>query len=167
MLSKAASSVVPLTWLLYDEFTTADAAPITSPRTCEPGPGTLTLVQTDGSQALSGGKYVFTAQTTPDWGDQGFYGSVQTWDFGLALSVKLNVSTWEECGVGWWAVESVTDPDNLYAAFQLNTTDGRLDNKNATPIMTGLSTGTDYALLLIARGVGYHHVVDGKLVWVS
>lgn len=30
--------------LLYDEFTTSDAAPITDPRTCEPGPGTLDAV---------------------------------------------------------------------------------------------------------------------------
>ena len=33
-------------FLLRDEFTTPDAAPITSPRTCEPGPGTLTFVDT-------------------------------------------------------------------------------------------------------------------------
>lgn len=44
-------SIAPLTiplaagisYLLRDEFTTAQAAPLTSPRTCEPGPGTLTI----------------------------------------------------------------------------------------------------------------------------
>lgn len=38
-----------ITWLLRDEFTTDDAAPLTSPRTCEPGPGTLTVAETDGA----------------------------------------------------------------------------------------------------------------------
>lgn len=40
----ARSGFVP-TYLLRDVFTTNAAAPITSPRTCEPGPGTLTLAQ--------------------------------------------------------------------------------------------------------------------------
>ncbi len=45
-----------LTWLLYDEFTTADAAPITSPRTCEPGPGTLTAFQPSDQLGIVGSK---------------------------------------------------------------------------------------------------------------
>lgn len=60
-------------FLLRDDFTADDAAPLTSPRTCEPGPGTLTAVQTDGTLAVSGGKLAFTAQGTPAWGDQGIY----------------------------------------------------------------------------------------------
>jgi len=154
-------------WLILDYFTVEDAAPIASPRTPDQTGGVTTYVQTDGAQATAGGVMTFTAQTTPVWGDQGFNGAGQTSDSGVALSVKLNVSTWEECGIGWWTTTTVTDPDNLVHAFQLNTTDGRIDNVNATPVITGLSTGTEYALSIIYRGVGGHHVVDGKLVWVS
>jgi len=42
--------------LLYDTFTTPDAAPITSPRTCEPGPGTLTISQTNNPFSIVGGE---------------------------------------------------------------------------------------------------------------
>lgn len=60
-------------YLLRDEFMTDAAAPLTSPRTCEPGPGTLTLTQTDGQLSISGGKLTYPSQATPVWGDQGFY----------------------------------------------------------------------------------------------
>ena len=40
-----------ITYLLRDEFTTDESAPATSPMAAEPGPGTSTLVQTDGSFA--------------------------------------------------------------------------------------------------------------------
>lgn len=63
-----------ITYLLRDTFTTTAAAPLTSPRTCEPT-GTLTLTQTDGEFSISSGKLNFVAQATPVWGDQGFAGS--------------------------------------------------------------------------------------------
>jgi hypothetical protein len=42
-------------YLFRDEFTTSESAPIASPRTAEPGPGTLTCVQTDGELSIVGG----------------------------------------------------------------------------------------------------------------
>ena len=157
----------PLVYLLRDLFTTPDSAPITSPRTCEPGPGTLTFVQTDGTQAISGGKHVFTAQSTPVWGDQGFYDDEQTRAAGLALVDTLNLTTWEECGIGWHAAAAVVDPDSMEHAIQANTANGQLDNENATPIATGLSASTDYRLAQILRSVGCFDVLDGALVGVS
>ena len=47
--------------LLYDKFSTPDAAPITSPRTCEPGPGTLTFVQPSNQLSIANGKLVSAA----------------------------------------------------------------------------------------------------------
>jgi len=43
-------------YLLYDEFITPDAAPLTSPRTCEPGPGTLAITDTASVLSISGGQ---------------------------------------------------------------------------------------------------------------
>lgn len=48
----------PLVYLLKDLFTTAESAPLTSPRTCEPGPGTLTIVDTGNTLDISAGKVV-------------------------------------------------------------------------------------------------------------
>lgn len=46
-----------ITYLLRDLFVSDDAAPITSPRTCEPGPGTLTT-NTPANASISGGELV-------------------------------------------------------------------------------------------------------------
>ena len=153
-----------LSHLLQDLFTTPDADPITSPRECEPT-GDLTFVQTDGGQALADGEHQFTAQSTPSWGDQGFYDDTgQTRDSGLALFDTLNLSTWEECGIGWHTAGAVVDPDSMEHAIQANTTDGQLDTEAGTPIATGLSTSTDYVLTQVLRANGCHYVLDGDLL---
>lgn len=43
-------------YLLLDRFLTDDPAPIASPRTCQPGPGTLTVVDTNSIIGISSGK---------------------------------------------------------------------------------------------------------------
>lgn len=76
-------------YLLHDQFTTDDDSPVTSPRTCEPGPGTLTFVQNDGTLAISSGALVFTAQTTPDYADLGFYSSAIVRAAGRSVLTRL------------------------------------------------------------------------------
>ena len=66
------SAVVPPTFLLQDDFLTDDASPIATPRSCEPGPGTLTFEGVDhwsilNDQLVSAGITVgegFTAPST-------------------------------------------------------------------------------------------------------
>src|SRR5690348_3793259 len=49
-----------IAWLFRDEFTTDQAAPLTSPRTSEPpGPGTLTITDTGNHASIVGGKLSF------------------------------------------------------------------------------------------------------------
>ena len=64
-----------IVFILNDDFITTAAAPLASPRTCEPGPGTLTLVQNDGQYSIADKALVIPVQSTPDWLDQGFYSS--------------------------------------------------------------------------------------------
>ncbi len=52
IVSQAANSV---TFLLRDDFLTDEAAPIASPRTAEPGPGTLTVVDTNSVMPIVSG----------------------------------------------------------------------------------------------------------------
>jgi hypothetical protein len=60
--------------LLYDTFTTDDAAPITSPRTCEPGPGLLVVTDTENKASLSGGDLLITPVAAPaGYGDPGVW----------------------------------------------------------------------------------------------
>ena len=154
---------------LFAQFKDADAAPITSPYDADVGD--LTFVQTDGTQAASAGKLAFAAQTTPSWGDQGFYGDAIARKAGQMLIVDFNISTWEECGFGWHAAAAVVDPDSMEHAIQLNTTDGTLDNEDGTTIYTGLSTGTDYKLASGLRAAGaWYYLHDGTqwmLIWIT
>ncbi len=51
-------------FLLRDEFTTDEAAPLASPRTCEPGPGTLTITDVDSRFSISAGSLVIASAAT-------------------------------------------------------------------------------------------------------
>src|SRR5690606_9097667 len=53
LLKPRVSGVTPIVWLLRDEFLTDEAAPLASPRTAEPGPGTLTIADDDECWAIS------------------------------------------------------------------------------------------------------------------
>lgn len=157
--------------LLKDEFRTSDAAPIASPRTAEPGPGTLTFVQTDGTQAISGGKLVFTAQTTPVWGDQGFSADVQTRAAGLALTMLFNLTSWTETGVGWHTAAAVVDPASMEHSIQtievLGETGCSVALENGTEIGPNLDMGVGYKFTLILRAAGCFYLLDGRLLWVE
>lgn len=62
-----------ITFLLRDDFMVNVAAPLASPRTAEPGPGTLTLVQVDGEYSISSGNLAFPAHASAAWSEQGMY----------------------------------------------------------------------------------------------
>lgn len=76
-----------------DRFTTADAAPIASPRTSEPGPGALTVTDTANKWSIaSGGLVLGGGKASPTWGDpQAVWGAV-TRKAGLCLRAKLTVT---------------------------------------------------------------------------
>src|SRR4030043_1892939 len=77
---------------LRDEFTTDASAPLASPRTCAPGPGALTLVQTDGQFSIVGGVLQIPSQTTPDLSSLGFYGTTYARQAGRFIYAKLSRS---------------------------------------------------------------------------
>ena len=50
-----------VSYLLRDQFTTAASAPLASPRTAEPGPGTATITDTGNKLSIAGG--ILTSST--------------------------------------------------------------------------------------------------------
>lgn len=54
----AAGGEAPVEYLFFDDFTTPQSAPLTSPRTAEPGPGTSAIVDTGNNLSISGGTLV-------------------------------------------------------------------------------------------------------------
>lgn len=78
----------PITYLLRDQFTTDDAAPLTSPRTCEPGPSTITVTDTGNKLSISGAQLVKATGATYK-----FVGSAQTRKGGLAFYCRDKITT--------------------------------------------------------------------------
>lgn len=121
--------------------------------------GQLTVVEVDGTLAISSNKMAFTAQSTPVWGDLGIYSQAITKVLGRGLLGIINLSTWEEIGSGWHSAAAVVDPDSTKFAIQANTTDGQLDEENGVVIVTGLSLNTDYSFALVLGGYDVNGVV--------
>lgn len=165
-------------WLLDDQFTTAESAPLASPRTAEPT-GTLTLVQTDGQFSISSNKLNFPAQSTPVWGDQGLYrASTFTRAAGLVLFGKLNFSInggssgflgfGNGSGVSFSNIagEAIFPLPGSGWALLLPTSGNR--------IVAGIpAAATNYDLAVIARSTGYYFLIKGgaftnwSLLWAS
>jgi len=82
---------VPIQYVLRVEFATDDPAPLTSPY--GDGVSSITVVETDGSFAASGGVLTFTAQASPAWGDQRFYGAGVARQAGRTLKTLFRYST--------------------------------------------------------------------------
>lgn len=153
---------------LKDQFITYQDPPVTSPRTCEPGPGELTFVQTDGTQAISGGKLVFTAQTTAVWGDQGFSADVQTRAAGLALAMTLKLVSLEETGFGWHTAAAVVDPASMEHSIQSVLSDpAPIISESGVEIVPDFTWGADRRFALVLRAAGCFYLLDGRLLWVE
>jgi len=137
------------TYLLRDNFTTDDNEPITTPRTCEPGPGTLTMVQTATNDTyISGGKYVETRPSAGhDYAGLGFV-SVAGYErrMGRALYVKQNFANKDQVEFAGWADSST-----------MATQDGA--EKYAT--YDTYSNSVDYEVALISRSFGSLSFVKG------
>lgn len=96
---------------LNDLFLTPDASPVTTPRTCEPGPGTLTWDTGDESGFdITGGQLVLTTtgSATPT---SGFTGDSQTRQAGLRMECRVEMSdgAQESCYIGWMSSTTTAD----------------------------------------------------------
>lgn len=103
-------------FLLRDEFTTLEAAPVASPRDCEPGPGITTFDQTDGQFLIIADELVWPVQATPTWGDQDFYSTddtpaVYARKTGRVYKTRLALTSGSDL---WWGFDP--NPNPLFAA---------------------------------------------------
>lgn len=166
------------TAVLSVSFATDDAAPLTSPYAGEVGE--LTIVQTDGTFAASAGTLAYTAQSTPAWGDQRFYGAAVARAAGKALSTKFRYTTAGQAvylctfaqsnnpGFG-----SAAGIDNGFAKAS-----GTSINYAANASLVGggitmetLNSSTDYQVAVVLRSAGafYFSKLSGtwELMWVD
>lgn len=84
------SQILNIAYLFRDQFTTPEAAPLTSPRTAEPGPGTAVIVDTNNVWSISGGDLVSAGGgTAAGSNDPDFRVSGLTQAAGLAHKFEL------------------------------------------------------------------------------
>lgn len=147
-----------LTYLLRATWDSAGDQPYSHTQVVDtPGEGVedgqLTVVELDGTLAVVSNEVAFTAQGTPTWGDLGLVSVTSfTKSLGMAMFGTINLSTWEEMGIGFDGTEAVDDPDTFAFGIQAVSTDGELKNERGTVITTGLSTSTDYKIVLVLGG---------------
>lgn len=141
------------TQLLLDEFTTDQAAPLPSTRTCQPGPGTLAVVDTSGTKAsIASGKLILGAGSVvnnPAITDS----ASRTLAPGLGLYVRTWISNTSLGSIlsGWarqWAPSSLSVIAGCFYQF------------NEIKPLLGASTQ-------ISTGLFYHPIVNDATLAVS
>ena len=150
-----------LTFLLRDDFINADSAPVTSPRTCEPGPGTLTFTDTENKCSVSGGALVINGgKSSPEWGDPGLWGAALTREAGLATAFKVSVAAagGDYLTAGFDNNQSGIGQDQTY----LGTTNQLIAYNAAASLSAATyADDTEYQTVVIARETGAFHFVKG------
>jgi hypothetical protein len=160
--AKTLTTTTAVTYVFRDEFITPDAAPVTSPRTAEPGSGTLTFVQIDGAQAIAGNRLEFTAQTTPAWGDQGFYSNSITRAIGRAIRWEMTPGTNGQVFLGINNDQAVGSyGQDLHNLFFSGNTSLKYNIENRDHYSRGLTPGTTYQLAIVLATEGVHYLVKG------
>lgn len=137
-----------LAYDMRDDFTTNDDAPITSPRTAEPGPGTGTAVDTGNNFSIASGQLTFSTRVG-DNDPRLFYGSV----------AKPNLNSPSALVKGF--VGKVT-PGRLRMGFG-DVTTARPAEAAINVFSTTLGVHPNGASLTLATVTGVEHQVAGFL----
>lgn len=153
------------TYLFRDDFTTAESAPIVSPRLSEPGPGKLTVTESDGSFSIDGNGLNFTSQSTPVWGDLDVSSASITRAAGVIAKTTWNLSADDFLRFGWG-----TGATPVHGFYQRSNAKIYLNGSTSNEFYD-TSLSTDYSLAVSLRADGAHFLIkeatgDWKLVWV-
>lgn len=150
-------------YLLRDLFTTAAGAPLASPHTCEPGPGSLTLVNTtNGSISISSGQLRLSRPTSgQSWSAYGFWVANVTRAPGRTLYFIAQSSAIDRLDFGVRGSGSVNQTD---AGLMWGSTTSLAMRHNAgseDTVGTSLTANTDYQMAIVMRGAGQAYFVRG------
>ena len=119
--------------------------------------GQLTIVELDGSTRLVDKEMVYTAQSTPLWGDLGHYSEAITRTMGKMVAWVQEVSLANSSAIGWTNVQSadLSNAGNREAAYQI--TGGALlyaRTAGASPavLLDTISLATEYEFAIVLGG---------------
>lgn len=93
---------ITVAWLLLDQFTTDAAAPLSTPRACEPGPGEIAISQVDGNNfSIASSKLTIAARPSNGWKMAASSTASRTRATGLAVFAQAYVQVNRICRVGF------------------------------------------------------------------
>jgi len=153
-------------FLFRDDFTTAEAAPLTSPRTAEPGPGTGTIVDTGNLASIASGRIVFNGSTAQ--GDPTYADISHTRTAGLLLYAITNIA--HTAYLGWDVAAASYPSDSAMRIFPSNIQ--VFDNATAL-VLDSITRPADYKVAVLLRDAGMFIAMNGNefsewtLVWVG
>ena len=157
---------------LRDEFTTTASAPLTTPRTAEPGPGQLTIVDTENKISISGAALVVSGgKASSSWGDPAFWGAAQTRATGLALLASISIGSGNFAQFGWDTDQTATGEIAAHC-FYISSGQWLAGQAGNVQIVT-VSIATAYQVALVLRSTGAFWFIKGgafsswTLLWVG
>lgn len=154
-------------YLFIDKFTTADAAPLGSPRATEPAGGSWTVIEMNGEFSISSGAFNFPAQTTPVLGNQSMYAGPFARTNGRALMFDMSMSTRSTCYPMVWNSTASGAPslsNGMYTtstAFRLRT-----GSSAAGFDIAALAASTTYSIAIVQRDNGCYIYIKSGSDWV-
>jgi hypothetical protein len=148
------------TYDFRDEFKTALAAASVNATSCEPGPGTRTVTDSEGKLSIANGKLTFAGgKASPAYGDPGYWrtGAI-TRNAGTILALSLYINT---AGTFQFGLDSGRSASAPYG-FQLSANNIRfLDNynDNAT-IHQAIASNTLHKIVIVVRSSGLFYFIS-------
>ena len=160
-------------WTLNDQFTTAQGAPLATPRTAEPGPGTITIVDTGNLLSISGGRIVSSGA----WGTSDPK-VARLATFARAVGRAFRAVVRRPAGsnngpfVGVLTSSSGANDYTNVVTFFLRNSSAVLDiietgSGFAQFTVGNYSNSVDADLWMIMRSTGWFYVHNNKLMYVS
>jgi hypothetical protein len=161
-------SITAIVYALNDLFTTDDAAPLTSPRTAEPGPGTLVATDTGNRQGIVSGQLKHILTVGRGWGDPGIWGAAVARAAGMAFLSHFNISTVNTISgmIGWDTNQASTLDDEALHIENLGLLNARVGGVSVLLAHTYAAT-TDCTLEVILRSTGFFIIINDELAYVD
>jgi hypothetical protein len=110
MLTPFGLSYTPTRWDFRDRFDTNGSAPLTSPRTCEPGPGTATINDVENIISIASKRLIGFGQSTPVWGEARYVLPAVTRSTGKAFMALLTLQDLAGLAMGFATANNIGDP---------------------------------------------------------
>jgi hypothetical protein len=148
-----------ITYILRDNFATAESAPLATPRTCEPGPGALVITDTTNKLSIASAKLVCTGGSGAGFGDPGFVGAALTRGAFLTAYAKVIFSVQGYWNVGFGRTNSGGATE---AAFYTQGAGLYINHNAATvDIATNLVNATSYEMAAVLKASGASYYIKG------